>query len=61
MDAHKFYPRFASERLKEALADTPVALIRRSGQSRKVDNFQRNAGQLRLESVDNMPRKTQPG
>lgn len=27
MDTNKLYPRFASERLKEALADTPVVLI----------------------------------
>jgi predicted AAA+ superfamily ATPase len=27
MNTHKLYPRFAAERLKEALADTPVVLI----------------------------------
>jgi uncharacterized protein len=36
MDTHKLYPRFATERLKEALADTPVVLIHGPRQSGKT-------------------------
>ena len=36
METHKLYPRFASKRLKEALADTPVVLIHGPRQSGKT-------------------------
>lgn len=42
MDTQNLYPRFASERLKEALADTPVVLIhgpRQSGKTTFVRGF----------------------
>ena len=36
METHKLYPRFASKRVKEALADTPVVLIHGPRQSGKT-------------------------